>query len=160
MVTRDQRYELIAKLRQLPDAVEAAVKGLSEGQLDTPYGEGKWKVRQVVHHLADSHMIAFVRTKHILAEEEPKLFAYEQDSWAATAEATSGSPITSSLSILRGLHARWAFLFDSLPETAWTRTGIHYQRGKMTLSDILELYAGHGERHVKQITDLRKTRGW
>jgi len=160
MLTKEQRRELIMKIRQFPAAVETAVRGLSEAQLDTCYGEGKWEVRQVVHHLADSHLIAFARTKQILAEEEPKLFAYDQDEWARTAEASSGSPVASSLMILRGVHERWAFLLGALPEPAWARKGIHFRRGEMTLDDLLTLYARHGDSHVKQITDLRAARGW
>jgi hypothetical protein len=160
MLTKEQRRELIMKIRQFPAAVETAVSGLVEAQLGTCYGEGKWEVRQVVHHLADSHLIAFARTKQILAEEEPKLFAYDQNQWAKTAEASSGSPVASSLMILRGVHERWALLLGALPESAWIRKGIHFRRGPMTLDDLLELYARHGENHVKQIADLRTARGW
>src|SRR3972149_8242287 len=119
MLTNGKRHELIAKIRQIPSSLEAAVKGLDDAQLDTPYGDGKWKVRQVVHHLADSHLIAFARTKQILAEEEPRLFAYNQDEWAKTADSASGSPIAPSLMILRGVHERWALLLGALPDNAW-----------------------------------------
>jgi len=113
-----------------------------------------------VHHLADSHLIAFARTKQMLAEDEPKLFAYDQDEWAKTADSASASPIAASLMILRGVHERWALLLGALPESAWTRKGIHFRRGAMTLDDLLELYARHGDNHIKQIADLRSERGW
>jgi uncharacterized damage-inducible protein DinB len=160
MLTKDQRLETIAKIRRLPSIIEAAVKGLNEAQLDTPYGEGKWTVRQVVHHLADSHLMAFARTKQMLVEAQPNLFAYDQNEWAKTPDATASSPIGPSLTILRGVHERWGSLLEAIPESAWTRKGIHFRRGQMTLDDLLSLYAHHGENHVKQITDLRTQQGW
>jgi len=160
MLTQMQRREMIAQIRQLPVTVESAVRGLNDAQLDTPYGEGKWTVRQVVHHLADSHLMAFARMKQVLVEERPKLLAYDQDEWARTFDAATPSPIGSSLAILRGIHERLGTLLQSLPEAAWMRTGIHARRGEMTLDDLLALYSHHGESHVKQITDLRAARGW
>jgi hypothetical protein len=160
MLTRDERLEAIAKIRNLPSAAETAVKGLSGTQLDTPYGEGKWTLRQVIHHLADSHLMAFARTKQMLAEEQPKLFAYDQNEWANTKDAGTPSPIGPSLAILRGVHERWGLLLETLPEAAWARKGIHFRRGEMTLDDLLSIYAHHGENHVKQITGLRAAKGW
>lgn len=159
-MTRDERLGLIGKLRVLPSAAQAAVEELSDSQLDTPYGEGKWTVRQVVHHLADSHVMAFARTKQVVLEENPKLFVYDQDEWAKTSDASATSPVAPSLGILQGVHARWVMLLESLPESAWSRSGLHFRRGEMTLEDLLALYARHGENHVKQIADLRASRGW
>ncbi len=159
-MTSEERRVLIGKVRALPSAAETAVRGLTDAQLDTPYGEGKWTVRQVVHHLADSHVMAFARTKQVLLEDNPKLFVYDQNDWAMTADAHAPSPVGPSLEILRGVHARWATLLESLPEPAWARKGLHFRRGEMTLEGLLALYARHGENHVRQITDLRAARGW
>src|SRR5207249_1757028 len=120
MLTTTERHQMIAKIRGLPAAVEAAVRGLSEKQLDTPYREGGWTVRQVVHHLADSHMNAFVRAKLMLTEEKPTLKPYDQEKWALLKD-TIGTPVQSSLSILRGVHDRWTLLFETLAESSWTR---------------------------------------
>lgn len=159
MVTMAERKEMIARLKQLPTLLEAATRGLDDQRLDTPYGAGKWTPRQVVHHLADSHMNAFIRLKLVLTEDEPMFRPYNQDEWAMTADSI-GMPIDTSLAIVRGLHARWSALLEQLPESSWQRGGMHPERGKMTLDDLLKLYAGHGEKHVGHITGLRAARGW
>lgn len=158
-LTKKDRRQMIDKVRALPSLVREAVKGLSDEQLNTPYGQGKWTVLQVVHHLADSHMNAFVRMKLVLTEDNPTIKAYEQDEWARTREA-SQYPIQASLNIISGLHERWCGLLDSLPEAAWKRTAFHPEHGEMILEDFLKIYANHGENHVAQITGLRKARGW
>ncbi len=159
ILTDKDRRQMIDKIRALPSLVREAVKGLNDEQLNTPYGPGKWTVLQVVHHLADSHMNAFVRMKLVLTEEHPTVKAYEQDEWARTREA-SQYPIQASLNIISGLHERWCGLLDSLPESAWKRTAFHPEHGEMVLEDFLKIYANHGENHVGQITGLRKARGW
>jgi hypothetical protein len=159
MLTTTERREKIAKIRQLPAAVEASVKGLNDRQLDTPYRPGGWTVRQVVHHLADSHMNAVIRMKLILTEEAPTLKPYDQDAWAKLID-TSTLPIQSSLSLLGGLHDRWTKLLESLPDGAWSRTAHHPERGDVSLESMLITYAGHGEKHVGQITNLRNAQGW
>lgn len=160
MLTKEQRLEAIAKIRNLPSAAESAVKGLSGTQLDVPYGEGKWTLRQVIHHLADSHLMAFARTKQILVEDQPKLLAYNQEKWAKMKDYDRSIPVGASLGILRGIHERWCKLFEGATDSDWTRTGLHAERGPMTLDDILTLYARHGDNHVKQITGLRAAKGW
>lgn len=154
-----ERKEKISKIESLPLLAERAVRGLSEQQLDTPYRLNGWTVRQVIHHLADSHMNAFIRTKLILTEENPTLKTYEQENWAQTPDACV-LPVESSLNILRGLHERWARLLASSKGNEWQRTAMHPEKGLMTLDDIVALYARHGENHVAQITGLRSARGW
>jgi hypothetical protein len=159
MLTADERREKIARIEALPAKLEAAVRGLTDSQLDTPYREGGWRVRQVVHHLADSHMNAFIRAKLIITENNPTFKPYNQDDWAMTADAGT-LPLQSSLSIIRGLHERWVALLRSLPEDAWSRTAQHPESGPMTLERLLSIYSAHGEKHVRQITGLRDAKGW
>lgn len=159
MLTTSQRQELIDKMRQLPDQVEAAVRGLDDRQLDTPYGQGKWTPRQVVHHLADSHMHAFVRMKLILAEENPTLKTYNQEDWAKFADAST-LPVAPSLSIIRGLHYRLVHMLDDAREQDFKRTATHPERGQVTLDDMVVIYGKHGEKHCGQITGLRAAQGW
>jgi len=153
------RRAMIGQLRELPRHLRAAVRALADWQLDTPYRENGWTVRQVVHHVADSHMNAFVRTKLILTEDHPTLKPYSQDDWAATADAAHHG-VEASLALVEGLHERWAVLFDGLPETAWRRTGHHPERGELSVAELLELYSRHGEHHVGQILGLRRARSW
>jgi hypothetical protein len=159
MVTPADRQALLARLRQLPDAAEAAVRGLSEVQLDTPCAEGEWTARQVVHHLADAHMNGFIRMKLILTEEQPTLKPYDQDEWVKLRDSAE-HPVRAALSILAGLHERWSALLESLPESSWRRSATHPETGTLTLDDLLVTYARHGETHVRQITGLRTAKGW
>jgi hypothetical protein len=159
MLTTAERQEKIEMIRKLPATVESAVAGMNDVQLDTPYRSGGWTVRQVIHHLADSHLNAFVRMKLILTEESPTLKPYDQDEWAKLPD-TMHMPIGHSIGILRGLHERWTVLLRSLPEEAWARIGIHPERGKISIENILITYSGHGAKHVEQIAGLRKSRKW
>ena len=159
MLTTKERNQMIAKIRGLPSSVEATVKNLNDEQLDTPYRDGGWTVRQVVHHLADSHMNAFVRAKLMLTEEKPTLKPYDQEKWAVLKD-TIGIPIQSSLSILRGVHERWTVLFETLSESSWSRLAFHPEIGDITVEDLLTTYARHGENHVGQITKLKAAKGW
>lgn len=149
----------IEKIRALPAALEEALKGLNDKQLDTPYREGGWTVRQVVHHLADAHLNAFVRMKLILTEERPAIKPYDQNAWAALPDTTE-MPVGVSLEILRGLHDRWAMLLDRVGDDGWTRTALHPERGEVTLDAQLTVYAAHGEKHVEHIMGLRRMKGW
>lgn len=144
------RAELIAKIRALPDQLAHAVAGLSKAQLTTHFLPGEWSVAQNVHHLADSHMVCFVRIKHMLTEDQPLLLPYDPDLWADTAEANSPE-IAPSLELLRGLHRRWADLFESLSEEQWQRVGVRRDRPAVRVVDLLRIYAGHGEAHLDQI---------
>jgi hypothetical protein len=152
------RKERIERIRSLPAELEHAVAGLNDSQLDTPYRSGGWTVRQVVHHVADSHMNAFVRMKLILTEDRPTLKPYDQDAWAGLHD--SMLPPDASLPIIRGLHSRWVTLLEHVPEEAWTRTAHHPESGEVSLDSLLTTYARHGENHVAQITGLRKGKGW
>lgn len=144
------REFLIRAIAELPGQVEAALSGATDAQLMQPYREGGWNARQVVHHLADSHMNAFIRCRLILTEDNPPLKPYDQDAWAQLPDSCGG-PLEPSLAILRGLHARWAAFFRALPDEAWTRQGLHPENGPMTLAAILEGYAAHGLRHLEHI---------
>lgn len=159
LLTPAERLGKIAKIKNLPAVLEAAVKGLNDDQLNTPYGEGKWTIRQVVHHLADSHMNAFVRVKLALTEQKPTLKPYDQEEWAKLYDTTE-LPIQASLLILNGLHERWSALLEALPDSSWNRPMIHPEIGDLTLDDLLVTYAHHGENHVGQITKLRAEKGW
>ncbi len=159
MLTRAERNELVRRIRQLPAKVEAAVRQLNEEQLSTPYRTNGWTVRQVVHHLADSHMNAFIRVKLLLTEERPTLKPYDQDKWAVLSD-TAKMPIASSLAILHGVHDRWSVLFENLPDASWSRSGIHPETGEVTVESLLSTYARHGDDHLGQITGLIAERGW
>ena len=159
MLTPQQRHELITRMRRLPEDLAAAVKGLNDAQFDTPYGEGKWTIRQVVHHLADSHMQAFGRVKLIVTEDKPTFKPYSQNEWAKLHDAQR-APVASSLKILEGLHQRWCDLLGALPEGAWQRHAIHPERGDVTLDDMIGTYASHGEKHIGHIAQLRMAKGW
>jgi hypothetical protein len=159
MLTTAERQDMVAKIRELPAAIEAAVQDLNDVQLNTPYREAGWTVRQVVHHLADSHLNGFVRMKLILTEERPTLKPYDQDAWASTPDATA-MPIQSSVALLRGLHERLSVLLESLPESSFGRSAVHPEVGEVTLDDWLATLARHGENHLAQITTLRAAKGW
>ena len=156
---REARGVWIEKIRQLPKLLRDSVKGLDQEQLNTPYGEGKWTILQLVHHLADSHMNGFVRMKLILTEDKPTFKTYEQDAWARTREAQH-YPLLSSLHIIEGLHERWCNLLESVSEDAWQRAAIHPESGEVTLEQMLRLYAEHGELHIRRIVELREAKGW
>jgi hypothetical protein len=150
MLTNEQRRELIETIRAFPAQLRARVAGLSDEQLTTHFLEGEWTVAQNIHHLADSHMNSFVRTRLILTENRPTLKPYDQDCWAELADSGT-TALEDSLSILEGLHRRWVRLFESLDESDWRRAGLHPEIGEVALDDILRIYAAHGEGHIDQI---------
>ena len=153
---RAERIDLIAGA---PAALRTAVAGLTDDQLDTPYREGGWPPRKMVHHLADAHMNAFIRVKLGLLEDNPTIKPYNDTTWAETTDC-SQAPVTLSLSIIDGLHARWAQLLRSLDAAAFNRTVQHPDRGPMSVGDLMQLYAWHGRHHTAQITRLRERNGW
>ncbi len=158
MTTPAQRQEMIQSIRALPDRLENAVTDLGEDLLDTPYGEGKWTTRQVVHHLAESHLNGFARLKKILTEDNPHLMPYDQDRWAELADMAL--PLECSFSMLRGLHERMAVVFESIDdETVWSRTGTHPEEGVISVDWILEAYSGHGHKHIGHIRSVRRSPG-
>ncbi len=154
MLTQEERRQQIAIIRAAPEKFEALVKGLSDEALTAHPLEGEWSVAQNIHHLADSHMNAYIRFKFILMQENPTIMPYDQDDWAATADSNSPH-IASSLAILRGLHDRWTALMASLDDAQWERTGIHPEVGTITLEWILTHYVEHSQIHIDQITRTR-----
>ena len=158
-MTKDERAVLIQKIKDLPAQIESSVNGLNDSQLDTPYRESGWTQRQVVNHLADSHMNAVIRMKLTLTEDKPPLKGYNQDAWALLHDSKNLS-IQYSLSIIRALHARWGYLLDGIKESEWSRKANHSERGEITLENLLATYGNHGEKHCKQITDLKKRNNW
>ena len=149
-MTHEERQKMIDKIEALPAQLRATIAGATEAQLMRPYRDGGWNSRQVIHHLADSHVMAYIRAKKVVSEDNPALQAYDQDVWAAHADGSTG-PLEPSLAIIEGVHARWAAFLRSLPESAWTRTAVHQERGPMTLEDLLRIYSGHGEKHIGHI---------
>jgi DinB superfamily len=150
---------LIADIEQAPAALRAAVAGLSAEQLDTPYRDGGWTVRQVTHHVPDSHMNAYVRYKLALTEDEPTIKPYAEDRWAQLAD-TQATPIEVSLTLLESLHERWAQLLHALRPEDWKRQFRHPDIGVVSLEKNLALYAWHGKHHVAHVTELKKRMGW
>ena len=152
------RAPAIDTIAQLPAQMAAGVDGLSEAQLDTPYRPGGWTVRQVVHHVADSHMNAFVRLKMALTEDTPTIKPYDQDAWSTLADMRL--PIDISLSLLRGIHTRWVTVLRSLAPEQFSRTFNHPEIGVMTLDSQIQMYAWHSRHHLAHITSLRQREGW
>lgn len=157
--TPEDRQEWIRQIDGLPDQLEAAVGSLSDEQLDTPYRTGGWTVRQVAHHVADSHMNAYVRVRLALTENAPIIKPYDEGAWANLADAAS-SPVEPSLMVLRGLHERWVRLFSSLHASDWDRSYDHPDSGPTPLDEALAHYAWHGQHHLAHITTLRERSGW
>jgi hypothetical protein len=158
-VTPEKRSACIRDIVELPQKARRAVTGLSPAQLDTPYRDGGWTVRQVVHHLADSHMNSFARFKLALTESNPRIKPYDQDAWAATADA-AGADVALSLTILEGLHGRWAALLSAMAPADFDRSFLHPENGPMSLDRTLQTYAWHCRHHVAHIVGLRERKGW
>ncbi len=152
------RAPAIGTIAALPANMRAAVDRLDAAQLDTPYRPGGWTVRQLVHHVADSHMNGFIRLKLGLTEHEPTIKPYDQDAWAALADARL--PIDISLGLLDGIHARWTAVWQSLEPSAFARMFHHPEIGPVTLDRQLQLYAWHSRHHVAHITALREREHW
>jgi len=142
----------------LPGKLREAVEGLDRAQLDTPYREGGWTVRQLVHHVADSHMNAFLRVRLALTEDWPTITPYDEKAWAMLHD--SAAPVEWSVGLLENLHARWVMLLESLTEDQWARGMKHPVNGPMTLEMATLLYAWHSRHHVAHITRLREKEGW
>lgn len=155
----EQRRKFIAEIEQMPSAIRAAVEGLSAKQLDTPYRDGGWNARQVVHHVPESHMNAYIRFKLALTEDEPTIKPYAEDRWAQLPDVQSTPPEV-SLALLENLHARWVVLLRGLSEEDWKRTFRHPEMGVVPLEKSLALYAWHGKHHTAHITELRKRMQW
>ena len=154
----EQKREYLDNIEQTPARMRAAVSGLTDAQLNTPYREGGWTVRQVVHHVPDSHMNSYIRFKLALTEEGPTIKPYLEDRWAELPD--SQQPIEVSLVMLESLHRRWMVILRNLGEADWKRTFSHPELGSMTLEKNLALYSWHGRHHVAHITSLRGKMGW
>jgi uncharacterized damage-inducible protein DinB len=155
-----QRDQWIGEIASTPGHLRAAVAGLGAAQLDTPYREKGWTVRQVVHHLPDSHMNAYTRIKLALTENEPTIKPYEEARWAELPDARHG-PVELSLTLLDCLHRRWVLLLRELGPQDFRRRFRHPEPGRMIeLDEVLAMYAWHGQHHVAQITSLRSRMGW
>jgi hypothetical protein len=157
--TPQWRHECIDAIEKTPSHVREAVRRLTGEQLQTPYREGGWTLAQVVHHLPDSHMQAYSRTRLALTESEPTIKPYDQDRWAELHDAST-SQIEPSIVLLEGLHSRWVDLLRRLTPEQWMASYVHPERGRQTLDDMLGLYAWHGRHHVAHITRLREQMGW
>lgn len=155
----DERQESVRAIADLPDELGRSVEGLTDEQLDTPYRPGGWTVRQVVHHVLDSHANAYVRFRLALTEEFPTIKPYREAAWAELADARD-APIDPSLQTLRGLHDRWVRLLSSMSEADFEKAYNHPDSGRTPLSYAVALYAWHCRHHVAHITSLRDREGW
>jgi hypothetical protein len=156
---KKQLQQLMANIGQLPADLKSAVSDLSADQLDTAYRSGGWTIRQVVHHLADSHMHAYLRFKWTLTEEKPKIKPYLQDKWAGTADSLLAPPQI-SLALLEALHQRWLFLMRTMSETDFEKQFEHPESGTWTLNKMIALYDWHGRHHLAQIQGLKEQKSW
>jgi hypothetical protein len=157
--TPETRNRHIEQIAGLPSKMRQAVTSLTEKQLDTPYREGGWTIRQVVHHVADSHMNAYIRFKWALTENASIIKAYDETSWAELKDSQL-TPAEVSLALLESLHARWTVLLKSLNAEDFQRTFTHPDSGPHDLNWLLDLYSWHGNHHVAHITGLRERMKW
>ncbi|MGN2375634.1 YfiT family bacillithiol transferase [Sphingobacterium spiritivorum] len=159
-ITQPLLTEWITIISALPQDLRKEIETLSDQQLDTPYRDGGWTVRQVVHHYADSHMNAFCRFKLALTEDNPVIKPYFEERWAEHPDGKTIS-VDSSLAILQGLHQRWTVLLESLRETDLQRTFLHPEHGReISLEEAIGMYAWHCRHHLAHITTLKKAKGW
>jgi uncharacterized damage-inducible protein DinB len=158
-VSAQERSLYFLQVAEAPAKLRAAVAHLSDAQLDTPYRAGGWTVRQVVHHLPDSHLNWYVRAKLALTEDEPKIQPFSENLWAELHDSRYGA-IEPSLRILEGIHARTVLFFESLAPPEWTRKFFHPELGVLTIQDILPAFAWHSRHHTAHITELYKRMGW
>jgi hypothetical protein len=160
VVTPALRRQMIETIAATPGEIRIAVKGLNEAQLATPYRDGGWTVKQVVHHLPDSHLNAYTRFKLALTEDSPMVKPYDEAAWAALPDSVSTS-VETSLVFLEGLHERWVNLLRAMREEDFLRTYRHPEfNGTRSLDFLLSIYAWHGPHHVAHVTELRKRMGW
>jgi hypothetical protein len=158
-VSRESRSGLIETIAETPARMRAAVAGLDEGQLDTPYRAGGWTLRQVVHHVPDSHLNAYLRLKLALTEHAPVIKPYDEEAWARLGD-NEGVPIDVSLTLLDMLHRRWVVLLRAMSDADFAREYTHPATGRHNLDYLLAMYAWHGPHHVAHITSARARHGW
>lgn len=159
VLNEEQRRECIRNIAEAPVHMRAAVSGLNDEQLNTPYRPGGWTVRQVVHHVPDSHLNAYVRFKLAITEDIPTVKTYKESTWAELPDART-APIDMSLTILEGLHKRWVLFLQSLSQSDFRKTFNHPENGMMNLDMLLQVYSWHSRHHVAHITSLRERMGW
>lgn len=159
-ITAQHREQWMTDLEEAPALLRQAVAGLSEEQLDTPYRDGGWTPRQVVHHLVDSHINSYCRFRLALTEEEPTIKAYKEGAWADLPDART-APVEPSLVMLEAMHDRWLRLLRAMSDADFARVFVHPEHGtKIRLDRTLGIYAWHGKHHVAHITGLRQRMGW
>ena len=158
-LTSTERAELVARIAGMPERLRDAVAGLDDRQLETPYRPGGWTVRQVTHHVPESHLNAYVRLKLALTEEEPTIKPYDEAAWAELDDVRR-TPIEMSLQLLEALHRRWVVLLECLTPEQFARSFRHPEIGTVSLDKMLALYAWHGDHHVAHVTSLRERMGW
>ena len=157
--TSAKRRAWIDAIAAAPAELGRAVAGLTDPQLDTPYRPGGWTVRQVVHHVPDSHLNAYIRFKLALTEATPTIKPYDEQAWALLADSAR-TPVATSLTLLENLHRRWVILLESLADEDFRRQLVHPERGVVTNDWLLQLYAWHGRHHVAHVTGLRERERW
>lgn len=151
--TPAKREAWIAEIERLPGEMREAVRALTEAQLDTPYRDEGWTVRQVVHHVPDSHVHAYIRFKWALTEDEPEIKVYDEKGWAALPDSRGG-PVEPALALLDAVHQKWALTLRALTPADFERAVVHPENGRMTLDRMLQLYAWHGRHHIGHIRSL------
>jgi uncharacterized damage-inducible protein DinB len=158
-ITEAQRAQAISAVAAAPARLRDAVRGLDEQQLDTPYRPGGWTVRQVVHHLPDSHLNAYIRFKLALTEDTPTIKPYAEARWAELPDSRT-TPVETSLTMMGALHDRWMHVLRAMQPSDFARSVVHPENGPMSLDLMLQLYAWHGAHHTAHITELRRRNGW
>ncbi|HKK45463.1 MAG TPA: putative metal-dependent hydrolase [Balneolaceae bacterium] len=148
----------IDEIEALPRQLQTAVSSLSDEQQDTPYRKGGWTIRQVVHHIFDSHANSYIRFKLALTEDRPTIKPYDQEAWAKLSD--SKLPVDVSLNLIKGLHERWGHLLKSLDEAQLSRELVHPESGTLIVKSMIGLYAWHGKHHLAHITNLKKQKNW
>lgn len=156
----EAKNSYLLDIKMCPSLIEYAITNLDEQQLNTPYRNGGWTVKQLVHHIADSHMNAYIRFKLGLTEDNPTIKPYDQSAWANLSD-TENLPVNISITLLHALHVRWYELLKNMKENEWQRTVFHpEQKRKITLWNLLGMYAWHGKHHAAHITKLRERMNW
>ena len=158
-ISDSERKNCIDAIASAPALLREAVAGLNDDQLDTTYRPDGWTIRQVVHHVSDSHLNAYIRFRWALTEDFPEIKAYDQDSWARLPDACNG-PVEESLALLEAMHRRWCRLMLAMDTADWKRKVLHPEDGERTCLDFLIIYAWHGRHHIAHITNLRDRKGW
>ena len=160
LVTVERRMQAAEQISSFPQRLAAALEPMTAEQLDTPYRPGGWTVRQVVHHVSESHMNGFIRCKWALTEESPTIKAYQEKGWTALPDDMT-APVAMGLSLLQALHQKWSYLYQSLTDEQWNRTYFHPEdKQHFTVAQSACMYEWHGNHHLAHITGLKERMGW